>query len=226
MRITDCDRAHLVVSESRAENARQAVAPGQLVEQAMRLMEKAEELVEQAVIAERQRSTSWDQIGQALGGLSKSAAHKRYGVIVSSWLDDSDGTSTEDEDSGEELLGDFALFDMAYTLVERTWAEADEIVHDQDLLNDLRRATLAASGQPGHPEEDLMDLDSGQPHRGVVWASAGSGKSQAMANLLRHLTSEESSAYTWMTVTREQHMALEGRVRALEQRLAERDSTV
>ncbi|MGP8303600.1 hypothetical protein ACTPOK_37900 [Streptomyces inhibens] len=222
MRITDCDRAHLVVSEARAENARQAVAPGQLVEQAMRLMEKAEELVEQAVVAERQRNTSWDQIGQALGGLSKSAAHKRYGVVVNNWLHHSDGTSTEDEDTGEELLGEFASFDMAYTLVERTWAEADEIVHDQDLLNDLRRATLAASGQPGHPEEDLMAVDSGQPRRSIVWASTGSGKTQAMATLLRHLTSEETSPYARMAVTREEHTALEARVRALEQRLAER----
>lgn len=68
MRITDCERAHIVVSGARGENARQAAAPGQLVEQARRLAEKAEELLEQAVIAERARNTSWDQIGQALGG--------------------------------------------------------------------------------------------------------------------------------------------------------------
>ncbi|MET9292284.1 hypothetical protein [Streptomyces sp. NPDC003077] len=186
MRITDCEMAHLVVNEARAEDALRGVAAGQLVEQARRLAEKAEELLEQAVIAERQRDTPWEQIGQALGGLSKSAAHKRYGAIVNEWAAHYDGTSTEDEDTGEEVLGPATPFVVAYRLVERTWKEAEEIIGDQDLLAALRNATVAASGtsSPRTGDQRAMTAegeDSGLP---FLTGNSGMGRSAALAALV------------------------------------------
>ncbi|MGW3560032.1 N-6 DNA methylase [Streptomyces sp. NPDC000963] len=145
MRIKDCDRAHLVVSEARAERARTASAPGELVRQAKRLVEKAEELLEQAVIAERERGTSWEKIGQAIGGQSKSAAHKRYAPALTEHLECVDVTTVEDEDSGQEVPI-FHRFLLAYGLLENTWNEVKQIVESQDVLDHLREATVAASG--------------------------------------------------------------------------------
>lgn len=236
MRITDCERAHIVVSRARGENARQAAAPGQLVEQARRLAEKAEELLEQAVIAERARNTSWDQIGQALGGLSKSAAHKRYGNVYSEWGAHLDGTSTEDEDTGTEILGEYADFDIAYALLERTWGEIDEVVADQELLYDLRNATLAASGQlaqtGGQSDggRDALDEATETTRKGVVFGYTGSGKTQAFVDLItKHpgywsyvsaIQANSNLAY----VTAAEHSALEARLAAVERRLDDLDS--
>ncbi|AEN10766.1 MULTISPECIES: hypothetical protein [unclassified Streptomyces] len=148
MRIKDCDRAHLVVSEARAERARTASAPGELVRQAKRLVEKADELLEQAVIAERERGTSWERIGQALGGQSKSAAHKRYAPALTEHLECVDATTVEDEDSGEELLVSHSFL-VPYGLLENTWNEAKQIVESQEALDHLREATVATSGDAG-----------------------------------------------------------------------------
>ncbi|MGW6275450.1 hypothetical protein [Streptomyces sp. NPDC055060] len=147
MRLTGRDGEHVTISDVRAENARATTAPGQLVAQARRLAEKAQELVDQAVIAERHRDTSWEEIGAALGGLSKSAAHKRYGKLVSEWGEQVDGVDVVDEDEGPQDLN--SLFSIAYALVEQTWQEADSIVRAQDLLAELNNATLAVSGSHG-----------------------------------------------------------------------------
>ncbi|MGY1437053.1 hypothetical protein [Streptomyces reniochalinae] len=184
MRITDCDRAHLVVNEAQAHEALQAIGPGQLVVQARRLMEKAEELLEQAVIAERQRDTSWEQVGEALGGLSKSAAHKRYGAAVNDWASHYDGTSTEDEVSGQEVFGRNSSFVVAYRLVERTWEEAEEIVDDQELLADLREATTAASGAGSPWSGSHVSAPDRDDEEQLIVTGTGTGKSFALASLV------------------------------------------
>lgn len=188
--------AHLVVSKARATDALQTIAAGQLVEQARRLVKKAEELLEQAVIAERQRDTSWEQIGQALGGLSKSAAHKRYGPLLAEWAEHYDGTTTEDEDSGKESLGPDAPFVVAYQLVEWTWKEAEEIIDDQDLLAALRNATVAASGASASRPRDRSNVTSEgeEPRVTLLTASSGSGKSAALAALAARYREADQSA--------------------------------
>lgn len=188
--------AHLVVNEARAEDALKGVAAGQLVEQARRLAEKAEELLEQAVIAERQRDTPWEQIGQALGGLSKSAAHKRYGAIVNEWAAHYDGTSTEDENTGEEALGPAAPFVVAYRLVERTWKEAEKIIDDQDLLAALRNATIAASGtdSPLPGDQRVMTPQGEEPELPFLTDRSGRGRAAAFTALVTRRQEASQSA--------------------------------
>jgi hypothetical protein len=224
MRITDCERAHIVVSGARGENARQAAAPGPQGEHAPPHPHKPD----QAVIAERARNTSWEQIGQALGGLSKSAAHKRYGNVYSEWSAHLDGTSSEDEDTGAEILGEYADFDIAYALLERTWGEIDEVVTDQELLYDLRNATLAASGQLAEVSDGGRDalLEATETARkGLVVTYSGSGKTQAFVNLITKHPGywqdvpvlQANSNLTYVTAT--EHRALEARLAAVERRL-------
>ncbi|MFF8283864.1 hypothetical protein ACF06W_14195 [Streptomyces albus] len=233
MRITDCERANMVVSGARGENARQAAAPGQFVAQAQRLLGKAEELLEHAVIAERARNTSWEQIGQALGGLSKSSAHKRYGSAYSKWSEHADGMSTEDEDTGEEINGEYVYFLIAYALLERTWGEIEEVVADQELLNDLRNATLAASGQSA-PTDGRSDevraayralVQAPRPNSSFTYAD--SGKTRALSELVakhpRYLYGKnEPTLWTYLErayLTDTESGDLEARLAALERRV-------
>ena len=55
---------------------------GELVEEAERLMRDAEDVRLLAVAAERSRGVSWEAIGEALGGVSKQAAEKRFSERV------------------------------------------------------------------------------------------------------------------------------------------------
>ena len=55
---------------------------GDLVEQAERLVHAAQEVRLLAVVAERARGVSWETIGEALGGVSKQAAQKRFSERV------------------------------------------------------------------------------------------------------------------------------------------------
>ncbi|GAB2606577.1 hypothetical protein GCM10027168_44290 [Streptomyces capparidis] len=57
---------------------------GQYVEEAARLVHLAEEVLRRAVIYERERHTSWEEIGEALG-ITKQSAHKRFAGDVERW---------------------------------------------------------------------------------------------------------------------------------------------
>ncbi|MEV3855480.1 hypothetical protein AB0J38_14270 [Streptomyces sp. NPDC050095] len=175
--------APFVVGDSRSKQA-QATRPGELVEQAQRLLDKAEELMSQAVIAERQRGTSWEQIGRAHGGMSKSAVYKRYGQVAGPFeeqvADVMERGVVESETRGPlkpiraAIL--ISAFDMAYALVERTWDEVDAIVHDQDVLRDLRNATLAASGQTATVGDNVL----AEVHAAPINVHMAAGKSSNM----------------------------------------------
>ncbi|MCX5216111.1 hypothetical protein OG689_44055 [Kitasatospora sp. NBC_00240] len=68
---------------ARLEDARGA-EPGQHVRHAARLVEQANQLLAQAVVADRARGNSWDEIGAALG-VTRSTAHGRYGTTYRRW---------------------------------------------------------------------------------------------------------------------------------------------
>ncbi|MEU9271957.1 hypothetical protein AB0E04_42125 [Streptomyces sp. NPDC048251] len=124
-------------------------APGQLLRQAKRLLDQAQKLVDQAVIAERMKDTSWETIGEVLGGVTKSAAQKRFGPRVKDWGDNPRRLAA---------LGNIGLpkreldFGVAYAQLEDEWKAAGEIVAAQDLLAELTNATTALSGANAHGE--------------------------------------------------------------------------
>ncbi|MFH8241398.1 hypothetical protein [Streptomyces sp. NPDC018321] len=119
------------------------VTPGHLLRQAKRLLDQAEKLVEQAVIAERAKGSSWDTIGAVLGGVSKSAVQKRYGTRVERW---------KIRDDVQTALGSLGLprqdieAGVAHRHLKDEWKFAAEIVGTQGLLNELNNATSALSG--------------------------------------------------------------------------------
>src|SRR4051812_17289840 len=60
--------------------------PGELLDEARSLLVAAEELVEKAIIFERERGTSWADLGEVLA-ISKQAAQQRHGQAVEDWTD-------------------------------------------------------------------------------------------------------------------------------------------
>src|SRR6266536_3410545 len=69
--LSDLARAHV------ATDADAHLRPGELLEEAGRLVAGAEQALRMAVVAERLRGTSWAEIGEALG-VTRQSAHERY----------------------------------------------------------------------------------------------------------------------------------------------------
>jgi hypothetical protein len=55
--------------------------PGELLRTALRLQRRVEDVVREAVVAERERGTTWQQIGEAAGVTRQSAHEKWYGDV-------------------------------------------------------------------------------------------------------------------------------------------------
>ncbi|MEU0424277.1 hypothetical protein ABZ235_11785 [Streptomyces canus] len=131
-------------------NAASDLPPGQLLTQAKRLMDQAQKLVDQAVIAERARGTSWETVGEVLGGVTKSAAQKRYGVRYREWADQNEEIVYE---SGDGLGTPKPQFPLAYGQLWEEWGTAAKIIDAQDWIVELSNATAAASGATNLADE-------------------------------------------------------------------------
>jgi hypothetical protein len=63
--------------------------PGEFVEHALRLRALVDHLLERAVILERERNTTWEAIGEGLGGVgerrTRQTAEARFGEAVKRW---------------------------------------------------------------------------------------------------------------------------------------------
>lgn len=60
------------------------VGGGSYIEEAARLLTHAEEVLNWAAVYERERGTSWEEIGEALG-ITKQSAHKKFAAAVERW---------------------------------------------------------------------------------------------------------------------------------------------
>jgi len=94
--LTDGGLARLMLSESYQELAQQAVSgispradrhaePGDFVEEALRLVGQAQEVLRWAVVFEREQGTSWADVGGALGSITRQSAQARYAGDVAAW---------------------------------------------------------------------------------------------------------------------------------------------
>jgi hypothetical protein len=59
-------------------------APGDLLRAALRLQRRVEDVVREAVVAERERGTSWHEIGEA-AGVTRQSAHEKWYSDVHAW---------------------------------------------------------------------------------------------------------------------------------------------
>ncbi|MCQ4045839.1 hypothetical protein ACFOSC_27825 [Streptantibioticus rubrisoli] len=93
---TETGLARLMLSHAYQETAGSALGgispgadsyaqPGEFVENARRLARYAEDVLRWAVVYERERGTSWDDIGEALGSITRQSAHKRFADQVEQW---------------------------------------------------------------------------------------------------------------------------------------------
>ncbi|MFF4548612.1 hypothetical protein ACFY1J_31000 [Streptomyces sp. NPDC001406] len=136
---------------SRVDAARSAPA-GQFIEQARRLALLAEDLLKVAVVAERARGTSWDEIGKSLGDVSKSAAHARYSSMVKEWM----------ESPAPEDVSEPEPFELSYGELSEKWAEAARIVDAQVLIAELRGAAAKVSNVGRLPVGDAKPKAAAQ----------------------------------------------------------------
>ncbi|MER7967270.1 hypothetical protein [Streptomyces ardesiacus] len=76
--------SQLVEHADRGIPVRPEVAPGDLLRRALGLQDRANRIVEAAVVAERERGTTWDRIGEA-AGVTRQSAHERWQDSARSW---------------------------------------------------------------------------------------------------------------------------------------------
>ncbi|WP_329449457.1 hypothetical protein OG894_00135 [Streptomyces sp. NBC_01724] len=67
-----------------ATPVREDIDPGDLLRSALDLLTRAEQVVARAVVAERERGTTWDQIGTA-AGTTRQSAHEKWYPDVRAW---------------------------------------------------------------------------------------------------------------------------------------------
>jgi hypothetical protein len=60
---------------------------GDFIARALRLVHEAERVLELAVVLERERGASWEDIGRALGNITRQSAHGRYAAAHHDFLD-------------------------------------------------------------------------------------------------------------------------------------------
>ncbi|CAN3985999.1 hypothetical protein [Kitasatospora purpeofusca] len=126
--ITAGDRS---LADAVVEAARTAPA-GQLVAQANRLLELAQQLQQQAVAAERARGTSWDVIGTT-SNTGKSNAHAKF----------SKGVTQRLAAAGEQ--GEIDPFPAVLTDLHALWGEVGDLVGAQWATEHFQVAATAAS---------------------------------------------------------------------------------
>src|SRR5882757_1949021 len=59
-------------------------APGDLLRTALKLQRRMEDVVREAVVAERERGTTWYQIGEAVG-ITRQSAHEKWYSDIHGW---------------------------------------------------------------------------------------------------------------------------------------------
>ncbi|GAA2266155.1 hypothetical protein GCM10010232_68130 [Streptomyces amakusaensis] len=102
---TELGLARLMLSHAHQEVAEHALGgispradehaePGEFVENARRLVRCAEDALRWAVVYERERGSSWDEIGEALGPITRQSAHRRFAEQVEEWREPLDDPET------------------------------------------------------------------------------------------------------------------------------------
>ncbi|MFD9633680.1 hypothetical protein [Streptomyces violascens] len=85
---------------------------GDLVRAALVVQEQATEVVQRAVIAERERGTTWEQIAQA-AGITRQTAHERWSDRTRAWADLGRSARRREEQSTTKLV---QFLDAEYAL--------------------------------------------------------------------------------------------------------------
>ncbi|MFJ5680251.1 hypothetical protein [Streptomyces sp. NPDC093097] len=134
---------------------------GDLLRQALAFQNKAQRLVEHAVVAERERGTTWEQIAGAAGN-TKQAAHERWSGNVDVWA--RLGRVTNED---EPTAGIVAFLDKQYAKVDPDRPDAvsaglDATRHPGSAAYEVAQRTR---GQQLHARLDELERDKRRNHQ-------------------------------------------------------------
>ncbi|MFH9871619.1 hypothetical protein ACH4NT_36780 [Streptomyces lydicus] len=131
--------------------------PGDLLRQALDVERRARELVERAVIAEREGGTTWEQIAGA-AGTTKQAAHERWSGEVKAWaaLGRVIGEARPTMELARELDANFAQIDVRPRRTDAVSAGLDATRHPGSAAFEDARRTR---GQQLHARLEELKQD-------------------------------------------------------------------
>jgi len=89
-RLAHAQAARELSDTARAEVSTQAdkeAEDGDFIARALRLVHEADRVLELAVVLERERGSSWEAVGRALGQITRQSAHGRYAGVHHEFLD-------------------------------------------------------------------------------------------------------------------------------------------
>lgn len=140
--------------------------PGQFVQQANTLRDQAENLLKRAVAHERALGTSWEQIGQALGGVSRSAAQQRFGKS--------------------------SRYSKQRTLDQLTiqWSRVERLAQDFAALEGLQTLSTTVASTPADTEAAIRNLGHAHSATGTFYVPATSELAQSAAEVERSIDLE------------------------------------
>ncbi|MGW0573738.1 toll/interleukin-1 receptor domain-containing protein [Streptomyces tauricus] len=148
---------------SAAEEAARQLTPGEMLRQAKKLADEAQQLVDVAVAAERGKGTSWETIGEVLDGVSKSAAQKRFGGKIAAMLGDPGHLHSE-------------AFGRMRKRLEQGWANVARTMMDHDTITNLSAATTAVTGTGSRLSANSGPVVLGDPRIGPTGIYRWSGR--------------------------------------------------
>ncbi|WP_189853298.1 hypothetical protein [Streptomyces omiyaensis] len=180
-------------------------APGDLLRAALRLAELADRAVTSAAIAERERGTTWDQIGAA-AGTTRQAAHERWHGNVRAWA--ATGRSDLPAHSPKDSMENAAMLDRYYARLfpEQTTAvssglDAVRFPGSREYEGSLRARGAALNARLTVLKDQLQELsnayrllkETGDPRALADNLTATADHSQEIASVFRQLAAAEPS---------------------------------
>ncbi|MBB4890086.1 hypothetical protein [Streptomyces netropsis] len=127
-----------MISALRASSARLPPS-GRHIQQARALVELAVEMMGKAVVVERLRDTSWEEVGNALG-VTRATAHGRFSKVVTAWQGDKVA-------AGQESGLGAAIQDL-----DVAWSKVGALVSDRLALRQMELSSASNYAATGNVE--------------------------------------------------------------------------
>lgn len=131
--------------------------PGHHVRPAVLIYQKALELVNAAVIAERSRGASWDEIARHMD-TGKSSVYSRFQGMSKSWQDDLPDNANPAEVAAAELEDGWAQLRLMVAAQEEAYRSSARSSRLISLAQYLKEGTTASAADSGSSDDGLQEI--------------------------------------------------------------------